>query len=105
MPRSITRWQRRKAAAVGTETRTKPAITHHGWWANVCDIWYIHTASVQWDSFWHTRNAHSHDEYACMNELSAFTARMGVVIGSVMRRKTVHSPAPSIAAAADTTSR
>ena len=33
------------------------AITHHGWCAIVCDIWYIHTASVQCDSFAHLRSS------------------------------------------------
>ncbi len=61
MPRKMTRWQRRKIAAVGMEMTTKPAMTHQGWWAKVCDIWYIQTARVQWDSFWQTRKAHSQE--------------------------------------------
>ena len=81
------------------ETSTKPAITHQGCPANCWLIWYIHTASVQCDSFWHTRNAHSHELYAARKLLSALTARMGVVIGSVILRNTSHSDAPSIAAA------
>ena len=39
MPRMMTRWQRRKTAAVGMETRTKPAMTTHGVPAKLRLIW------------------------------------------------------------------
>ena len=99
MPRRITFWQSRNTSAVGIETSTKPAITHHGWPAISWLIWYIHTAIVHCYSFWQTRNAHSQELYAATKWLSALTARIGVVIGSVIFANTVHSPAPSIAAA------
>ena len=99
IPRRITFWQRRNTTAVGIETNTNPAITHQGWPLKCWLIWYIHTAKVQCDSFWHTRNAHSHELYAAINELSALTARIGVVIGRVIFLNTSHSPAPSIEAA------
>ena len=79
MPRKITFWQRRNTSAVGTDTITNPAITHQGCPAISRLIWYIHTAIVHCDSFWQTRNAHSHELYAATKWLSAFTARIGVV--------------------------
>ena len=99
MPLRMIFWQARKTTAVGIETSTKPAITHQGCPPICWLICYIQTASVQLDSFWQTRNAHSHELYAATKLFSAFTARIGVVIGSVTLRKTVHSDAPSIAAA------